>query len=112
MNRRIAWIWGLATIAIATVVGLIAYHAGQTATVVTTSPGAGTVIYRGYDGFGFFPFFGLFWLVLIGFLVARLLFWRPWGRGYWGGPQDHVHPHSHDAEPTPPQSTTPPAQTM
>ena len=39
MNRRFGfpWIWGLATAAIATIVGVIAYHAGQTATVVTTT---------------------------------------------------------------------------
>lgn len=89
MNRRFgfAWIWGLATLAIASIVGAIAYHAGQTATVVTTAPGSGEVIYRGYDGFGFFPLFGLFWLFLIGFFFLRLLFWRSWGRGPggWGG---------------------------
>jgi hypothetical protein len=107
MNRRFGflWIWGLATAAIATVVGLIAYHAGQTATVVSTAPGGSEVIYRGYDGFGFFPFFGLFWLLLIVFIFSRLFFWRSWGRGPWGYGGPHYHDHSHDTAPP----TTPPA---
>ena len=85
MNRRFGffWIWGPATEAIASVVGLIAYSAGHTTTVVTTTNGE-PVIYHGYYGFGFFPFFGLFWLLLFGFFFLRLLFWRPWGRGPWG----------------------------
>jgi hypothetical protein len=85
MNRRFgfAWIWGLATVAIASIVGLIAYSAGHAATVVTTTNGE-PVIYHGYYGFGFFPLFGLFWLFLFGFFFFRLLFWRPWGRGPWG----------------------------
>jgi hypothetical protein len=108
MNRRFGflWIWGLGTAAIAAIVGAIAYHAGQTATVVTTAPGGSEVIYRGYDGFGFFPFFGLFWLLLIGFFFFRLFMWRSWGRGPWGG--GHYHDHTHDPTPTTPP-TTPPA---
>src|SRR5881398_283770 len=47
MNRRFAWIWGLATVAIATIVGFVAYHAGQTAQIVTTTGGDGRVIYPG-----------------------------------------------------------------
>src|SRR5260370_2485258 len=76
MNRRFGflWIWGLTTAAIATVVGLIAYHAGQTAAVVATTPGGNEVVYHGYYGFGFFPFFGLFWLLLIVFIFSRLFF--------------------------------------
>lgn len=94
MNRRVAWIWGLITAGIATVVGLIAYNAGLAAHVATTS-GDGRVIYPGY-GFGF-PFFGFFWFLLIIFLVSRFFWWRPWGygRGYW-------HRHDHDTTPTPP----------
>jgi hypothetical protein len=107
MNRRFGfpWIWGLATAAIATIVGVIAYHAGQTASVVATSPGGGEVVYRDY-GFGF-GFFGLFWILLIGFLFFRFIFWRPWGRGPggWGG---HYHDHTHSPAPTTP-ATTPPA---
>lgn len=110
MNRRFGflWIWGLGTAAIAALVGAIAYHAGQTAAVVTTASGGSEVIYRGYDGFGFFPFFGLFWLLLIGFFIFRLFAWRSWGRGPWGYGGSHYHDHTHDQAPTTPQ-TTPPA---
>jgi len=109
MNRRFgfAWIWGLATVGIATIVGLVAYHAGQTATVVTTAPGGSEVIYRGYDGFGFFPFFGLFWLLLIGFLFFRFFMWRSWGRGPWGYGGGHYHDHTHGPSPTTPAPTKP-----
>src|SRR3989442_4098721 len=86
MNRRFGflWIWGLVTAAIATVVGLVAYHAGQTATVVTTAPGGSEVVYHGYYGFRFFPFFGLFLLLLIWVLFFRLFSWRSSGRGPLG----------------------------
>src|ERR1700681_430899 len=107
MNRRFGflWLWGLGTAAIAAIVGAIAYHAGQTATVVTTAPGGSEVIYRGYDGFGFFPFFGLFWLLLIGFFFFRFFMWRSWGRGPWGG--SHYHDHTHGSTPTTPPATPP-----
>ena len=86
MNRRFGfvWAWGLATAAIASIVGLIAYSAGHAATTVVTTANGEPVIYHGYYGFGFFPLFGLFWLFLFGFFFFRLLFWRPWGRGPWG----------------------------
>jgi hypothetical protein len=109
MNRRFgfAWIWGLATVGIATIVGLIAYHAGQTATVVTTAPGGSEVVYHGYYGFGFFPFFGLFWLLLIGFLFFRFFMWRSWGRGPWGYGGGHYHDHTHGPAPTTPPANKP-----
>jgi|GEM_PF-3975570 len=109
---RFGWIWGLATLAIASVVGVIAYAAGHTTEVVTTSPDAGRVMY--YSHFGFFPFFGFLWFLLIVFLLFAL-FRRGWGwgRGYWGGGPGgpsggywHQHPHEHGGT-TPP--TTPPA---
>jgi hypothetical protein len=107
MNRRygFAWIWGLATLAIATIVGLVAYHAGQTTQIVTTTTGDGRLIYPGYYGFGFgfFPLFGLFFLFLIGFFLVRLLFWRSWGRGPGGyGGYWHQHPHEHGTTPPSP----------
>lgn len=81
MRTRIAVIWGLATAAIASLVGFFAYGAGA------SSSAGGRVVdgamYHGYYGFGFFPFFGLFWLLLIGLLLFGL-FRRPWGRGPWG----------------------------
>src|SRR5205807_4169100 len=101
-------IWGLVTAAIATVVGLVAYHAGQTAQIVTTTGGDGRLVYPGYygGGFGFFPFFGLFWILLIGFLFFRFFMWRSWGRGPggWGG---HYHDHTHGPAPTTPPATKP-----
>ena len=102
MNRRFAWIWGLGTVAIATIVGFVAYHAGQTTQIVTTTGGDGRVIYPGYYGFGFgfFPLFGLFWLFLIGFFLFRFIFWRPWRGGYGGG-YWHQHPHEHGTPSTP-----------
>ncbi|TME19862.1 MAG: hypothetical protein E6I70_02625 [Chloroflexi bacterium] len=101
MNRRFAWVWGVVTVGIATVVGLVAYHAGQTAQIVTTTGADGRVIYPGYYGFGFFPLFGLFWVLLIGFVLFRFVFWRPWGRGGYGG-YWHQHPHEHGESPTAP----------
>ncbi len=83
MNRRFALFWGIVTVALLGVVAAVAYHLGQTATVVATRAGDGTVYYPAY-GYGFFPFFGLFPLLLIGILLF-VLFRRPWGRGYWGG---------------------------
>jgi hypothetical protein len=114
MNRRFGffWIWGLVTAAIATVVGLVAYHAGQTAQIVTTTGGDGRLVYPGYygGGFGFFPFFGLFWILLIGFLFFRFFAWRSWGRGPggWGG---HYHDHTHGPAPTTPPANKPEDQT-
>jgi hypothetical protein len=82
MNRRFgfALFWGLVTLVIAAIVGAIAYHAGQTATVVATSEGARTLVYPGYYGFGFFPLFGLIFIVIILFALFR----RSWGGGPWG----------------------------
>jgi hypothetical protein len=55
MNRRFVWLWGLATAAIAAVVGVGAYIAGTANHVVTATGGDGRVYYPGYWGFGFFP---------------------------------------------------------
>lgn len=111
MNRRFVAGWALATAAISTVVGFIAYNAGQASHVVTTTSTDGRVFYPGYYGFGFFPFFGLFWILLIGFLLFRLFFWRPW-RGGWGpggGYYWHQHPADQGSQPggsTPQQSAS------
>ena len=116
MNRPFGfgWIWGLATLVIASIVGVFAFMAGHATEVVTTNPGAGTVVNDGYYGhFGFFPFFGFLWFLLIVFLlfaVFRRAMW--WGRGHWGGGGPygggfwHQHPHEHGGPTTP---TTPPA---
>jgi hypothetical protein len=113
MNRRFVWLWGLATVAIAAVVGVGAYIAGTANHVVTTTGGDGTVYYGGHWGFGFFPFFGLFWILLIGFLLFRFAFWRPWGRGPWGygGGYWHQHPQEHGDTPAKPNQPNQPDQT-
>lgn len=108
MNRQFGAIWALITAGVAIVAGAIGYYAGQASHVVTTTTGAdGRVLYPGYWGFGFpfFPFFGIFWILLIGFLIYRFAFGRPWrgGYGYW-----HQHPAPGDSTPptVPPQQTT------
>lgn len=118
MNRPFgfAWIWGLATLVIASIVGVFAFIAGHATQVVTTNPEVGRAVndgyYYGHFGFGFFPFFGFLWFLLIVFLLFAV-FRRGfgWRRGYWGGgPYGsgywHQHPHEHGG-PTAP--TTPPA---
>jgi len=105
MNQRIVWLWGLITVAIAGVVGAIAFHIGQgTQAVVEQAPAAGSVIYRGYgygDGGWFFGFFPLLFFILL--LV--FLFRRPWGRGWYGHGSPHWHDHAHGGG-TPNQPTT------
>jgi hypothetical protein len=121
MNRPFgfAWIWGLATLVIASIVGVFAFIAGHATEVVTTNPEAGTAVnngyYYGHFGFGFFPFFGFLWFLLIVFLLFAL-FRRGmgWKRGYWGGgPYGggywHQHSHEHGGPTTPGAPTTPPA---
>jgi len=98
MNQRIAWLWGLGTVAIAAVVGAIAYHAGQTTTIVTSATPAGTAVYPGYyyhDGFG--PFGLIFPLLFVLFLVFLFRRSSGWGRGYgYGGGHWHHDPHGHE----------------
>src|SRR5260370_38077292 len=108
MNRRFGfyWIWGLATAAIATVVGRIAYHAGQTAQIVTTTGGDGRLVYPGYyGGFGLFPLFGPFLRPLFGVFFFPPFVWRSRGRGPpgWGGafPRYPHTPRPPDAPPHP-----------
>ena len=107
MNRRFAWAWGLGTALIAVIAGGIGYAAGQASHAVAVTGGDGRVFYPGYYGFGFFPFFGLFWILLLGFLFFRLVFWRPWGGGWgrYGGGYWHQHPN----DPSNPPTTTPPS---
>jgi len=121
MNRPFGfgWIWGLATLVIASIVGVFAFIAGHATQVVTTNPEVGGAVnngyYYGHFGFGFFPFFGFLWFLLIVFLLFAL-FRRGmgWGRGYWGGgPYGggywHQHPHEHGGPTAPGAPTTPPA---
>src|SRR2546430_15961839 len=108
MNRRFGflWIWGLVTAAIATVVGLVASHAGQTAQIVTSTGGDGRLVYPGYYGGGvrFLPLFGTVWGLLVGVLFFPVFLWRSWGRGPggWGG--ELPRPPPRPAAPRPPES--------
>jgi len=124
MNRPFgfAWIWGLATLVIASIVGVFAFIAGHATEVVTTTTNAtdaGRVVndgyYYGHFGFGFFPFFGFLWFLLIVFLLFALfrrgMGWRRgyWGGGPYGGGYWHQHSHEHGGPTTPGAPTTPPA---
>ena len=122
MNRPFGfgWIWALATLVIASIVGAIAFIAGH-ATEVATTNDVGRAVNDGYyygHGFGFFPFFGFLWFLLIVFVLFAV-FRRGfgWKRGYWGGPGGpggYWHQHTHEpggptAPTTTPTPTTPPA---
>jgi len=117
MNRPFgfAWIWGLATLVIASVVGVFAFIAGHATEVVTTNTAAGRVVNDGYyyGHFGFFPFFGFLWFLLIVFVLFALfrrgMGWRRgyWGGGPYGGGYWHQHPHE-DGGPTAPTGPTMP----
>jgi hypothetical protein len=120
MNRPFGfgWIWGLATLVIASIVGVFAFIAGHATQVVTTNPEVGGAVnngyYYGHFGFGFFPFFGFLWFLLIVFLLfavfRRGMGWRRgyWGGGPYGGGYWHQHPHE-PGGPAPTTPTTPPA---
>ena len=120
MNRPFgfAWIWGLATLVIASIVGVFAFIAGHATEVVTTNPEVGRAVNDGYGygygHFGFFPFFGFLFFLLIVFLLFGL-FRRGmgWKRGYWGGgPYGggywHQHQHEHGGPTAPTAPSTPP----
>ena len=104
MKSRIGWLWGLVTLAIAGVVAAIAYHAGQTATVVTNvARPDGTAVYPGYyyhDGFGFFWILPLLFILLLFFA-----FRRSGGYGHWGHGAGHWHDHTHGTPGQPPAGT-------
>ena len=82
MRSRFAFLWVLATAAIAGIAAFIAYGAGVATHVTTAAAPDGVVYYH-----PFYPFFGFGFFLPI--LVIVLLFWflrpRRWGRGGWGG---------------------------
>jgi hypothetical protein len=123
MNNR-SFLRGLAIAALvltaAAAIAIGAYNAGTAHGIAEsgraiTAPPAGTPYVYGWPGpwgFGFFPVFPLFFLVLF-FLVFRGLLWRgPW-RGGWGCRHDGVppafdewHRRAHgEQRPSPPPST-------
>ena len=118
MNRPFgfSWIWGLATLVIASIVGVFAFIAGHATQVVTTNPEVGRAVNDGYyyGHFGFFPFFGFLWFLLIVVLLFALfrrgMGWRRgyWGGGAYGGGYWHQHPHEHGGPTAPTGPTTPP----
>ncbi|MFI5255100.1 MAG: hypothetical protein ACHQ15_06560 [Candidatus Limnocylindrales bacterium] len=79
----------LLTIAIAAIVGILAYSAGVSAGHTTTAGAAGAVVVYGGPGFGFFGFFLVFLLfILIVSAMARAFGrarYNAWGRGWQGG---------------------------
>jgi hypothetical protein len=75
-------------------IGYLAYNAGVAHGVAISASGAGAdiergaqvAVHRGYYGYGWHPFgfFGPLLFVFFWIFVARMLFWRRWGRhGYW-----------------------------
>ena len=117
MNRPFGfgWIWALGTLLIASVVGVFAYMAGHATEVVTTNPGAGTVVNDGYAyGHGFFGFFGFLWFALSVLLIFALIRWtlgwrHGWGGDPYGGGHWHQHPYEHGGPTAPTAPATPPA---
>jgi len=114
MYRRIGIVWGLVTLFVAGIVGVIAYNLGASSVATTAAGEAGrVVVYPGYYGFGF-GFFWIFPLLFLLFIVFGI-FGR-WGRGYGGGkgwgygdPRsrlDRWHQEAHGTQPpqTPEQS--------
>ncbi len=94
----------LVVAAVATAIGVGAYHAGynngllDSGHVTRVVPDGG--VWYGYHGFGFFPGFFLFPLILV--LIFALVFWRrPRHWGYWGcrggGPGGWTHSGPHQA---------------
>ena len=91
-NRTVFWLMlGFLLVATVAGVGYYAYSAGvalaESAHAVPGGTAPVVVWPRWGFGFGFFPFFPVFFFILIWFLLLRGLFWRGrgWGRGCgWG----------------------------
>ena len=96
MSNGSRWFAVVLTLALAAAVGVFTYNLGlarglaQVAPVVAPPGGAPNAVvpYVFYPrpwgwGFGFFPFFGLFWAFLL-FAIVRRLWWGPrwYGRRY------------------------------
>ena len=102
MRAWFAFLWLLATAAIAGAAAWFAYGAGVATHVATASGGAvAPYPYWGYGGWGFgFPIFGFFWFLFVLFVLLVVFrgifgFRRGWGPGYrrFGyGPGGGMHP--------------------
>ena len=93
---------GALVLAVAAAVAVGAYNAGmshglaEAARALPPQAGAAPVPYYPYWGrpwgFGFFPIFPFFFLILLLFFVVRGLFWRGRWRGGWGHRYEGVPP--------------------
>jgi hypothetical protein len=97
MDKGVRWFAVFAMLVMIAAVGVVTYNLGvaQGATAIAApAPGAVAPMFYYYPrhwgwGFGFFPFFGLFWVFLF-FGFMRRLWWGPrWyrrgcGYGYYG----------------------------
>ena len=93
-RRGFGIVWGLVTLVIATIVGVIAYNVGWSDGVNTHLPaatqgdGAPAYYYGPHYWGGGFGVFGILWflLILFGiFWLFRIAFWGFFGRRMWGG---------------------------
>ena len=89
-NKTVLWIAiGLLAIATMAGIGYYAYNAGLAHAIAesgrTAASGAAPVVVwpRWGFGFGFFPFFPIFFFILLWVVLLRGLFWR--GRRWGGG---------------------------
>lgn len=81
-SRGFGIVWGLVTLVVAGIVGVLAYNAGAASAVTTSAGEAGRVVYVPGYGFGF----GFFWIFpLLFFLFIFFGLFGRWGRGYGRG---------------------------
>ena len=122
MNKRFGFWLAISLLAIAmlAVVGYYSYHAGMMHGIaesgkLTSGGNAPVVVWPRWGfGFGFFPFFPLFFFILLWVFLLRGLFWRRrWGAGcgYGSGsgvpPQfEEWHRRAHEQTGAPPAGGT------
>ena len=113
-NRTVFWLMlGLLLVATVAGVGYYAYSAGVVHGIAESehaAPGGGPPVVvwpRWGFGFGFFPFFPVFFFILIWFLLLRGLFWRGrgWSRGCGWGYGSGVPPQMGGMAQTRPRTT-------
>ena len=109
--RGFGIVWGLVTLVIAGIVGVVAYNAGASSVVTSSAAEAGRVVYVPGYGFGF----GFFWIFpLLFFLFIFFGLFGRWGRGYgrggwygkgYGDPQSRLDSWHQQAHGTPAPKT-------